>query len=485
MQTADTGAASSAQDADRSTPRDSVVREFTDFAQRLRFEDLDDATLRAAKRCLLDALGCALGAYDFPPVEALRRMARTATSSRPATMIGTRESTTPEMAAFVNGAMIRCLDFNDDYFGSEVTNARGDTGPHPSDNLGSVLAAAQLAGADGATTLLGIVLAYEVAGQLVDEVVIRSNGWDHPIIHSIATAASTSRLLGLSAEATAEALRLAVVPNICLYQTRVGHISNWKGLAGPNGSRSGLFATLLAEAGITGPELAFEGARGFMNQVGHHFSLGPFGDERRPFRIENTYFKQFPLRYEMQLPVQLGFEARRSVDPAQIEQLWVFMERKSVTTRAAEAALWRPDNRETADHSGPYLIAAALVDGVITEETFTAARYEDPALLAVVDTVELIEDPAYTAAFPWRMPCRFEITLRDGRMTTVMGERPKGHPGNPLSDDELTTKFLGQAEPRLGPSRAASLAELIWNFERQASLRPLFDLMVVDPRGAD
>ena len=91
------------------------------------------------------------------------------------------------MAAFVNGSAIRCLDFNDDYFGTEHTNAHGDTGPHPSDNLGGVLAAAQIAGASGADTLLGIAIAYEVCGQLVDEVVLRGNGWDHPTFHSIAT----------------------------------------------------------------------------------------------------------------------------------------------------------------------------------------------------------------------------------------------------------------------------------------------------------
>ena len=232
---------------------------------------------RAAKRCLVDAVGCASARRAPTSSTATAEVASTATSSRPATLFGTTIQTTPEMAAFVNGSATRCLDFNDDYFGTDESNAHGDTGPHPSDNIGGVLAAAQVAGASGADTLLGIVIAYEVCGQLVDEVVIRGNGWDHPIFHSIATSAASARLLGLSRAQAANALRLAVVPNICLYETRVGSISNWKGLAGPNGSRNGLFAALLAEAGITGPEMAFEGARGFMRQLDHKFSLGPFG----------------------------------------------------------------------------------------------------------------------------------------------------------------------------------------------------------------
>jgi 2-methylcitrate dehydratase len=465
-----------------STASDTIVRGLTDFAHGLRYDDLGDATSHAAKRCVLDALGCALGAFDFAPVVALRGLARTSTSTRPATLIGTSETTTPEMAALVNGAMIRTLDFNDDYFGSETTNAKGDTGPHPSDNLGGVLAAAQMAGADGRAALLGVVLAYEVAGQLVDEIVIRANGWDHPIIHSIATAAASARLLGLSVPQTEHALRLAVVPNICLYETRVGHISNWKGLAGPNGSRSGLFATLLAEAGITGPELAFEGPRGLMKQVGHHFSLGEFGGGERSFRIENTYFKQFPLRYEMQLPVQMAFQLRQDIDPRDIASMTVFMERKSVTTREKEPALWRPDNRETADHSGPYLIAAGLVDGEITEATFTAARYEDTRILDVADTIQLVEDPAFTDAFPWSMSCRFELELKDGRRLDVVGDRPKGHPGNPLSDEELSAKFLAQAEPRLGSARAQELHDLIWSLDAETSLNRLFTMMQVQSK---
>ncbi|WP_327745927.1 MmgE/PrpD family protein [Streptomyces europaeiscabiei] len=459
---------------------DNVVRGLTSFATEVVHDQVGDVALRAAKRCLVDAVGCALGAQETDVISALRAVASTATSSRPATLWGTTIQTTPDMAAFVNGSATRCLDFNDDYFGTEKTNAHGDTGPHPSDNLGGILSAAEVAGASGSETLLGIVIAYEVCGQLVDEVVLRGNGWDHPLFHSIATSAAAARLLGLSRAQTANAIRLAVVPNICLYETRVGSISNWKGLAGPNGSRNGLFAAVLAEAGITGPEMAFEGARGFMRQLDHEFSLGQFGSPQRPFRVENTYFKHLPLRYEMQLPVQLALEMRKTVDPRDIATMRVYMERKSVVSREAEPALWRPSNRETADHSGPYLIAAALVDGAITEATFEAERYLDPSLLDVTNTIQLIEDPAYTASFPWQMACRFEVALKDGRALTLLGENPKGHPRNPMTDDEISAKFLGQVEPRLGEDRAEELLQCIWSLEEQPSLERLFTLMVPD-----
>lgn len=455
---------------------DKVIESITDFTTQVTLDDLSPSAVRAAKRCLVDAVGCAVGAQRTSVIAKLRRLAATATSTRPASLIGGGPATTPEMAAFVNGSAIRCLDFNDDYFGTEHTNAHGDTGPHPSDNIGGVLAAAQIAGASGADTILGIAVAYEVCGQMVDEVVLRGNGWDHPTFHSIATAAAASRMLGLDAARTADALRLAVVPNICLYETRVGAISNWKGLAGPNGSRNGLFAALLAEVGITGPDLAFEGPRGFMAQLKHRFELGEFGDTRGSYRIENTYFKHLPLRYEMQLPVQLALQLREQVDPTEITRLRVFMERKSVTARSHEPALWEPTSRETADHSGPYLIAAALVDGEITENTFESARFLDPALLAVTDTVELIEDPTYTAAFPWRMACRFEVALRSGETLEVVGDYPKGHPRDPLTDDEVSEKFLAQAEPSLGGERARDLLDVMWSLDDEVSLDRFYEL---------
>jgi 2-methylcitrate dehydratase len=458
---------------------DSVVRGFTEFSTQVDFEDIGDAAIRAAKRCLLDAIGCALGAHGTSVINALQSVAAAATNVRPATIFGTAIQTTPDLAALVNGSMIRCLDFSDDYFGTNESNAQGNNGPHPSDNLGGVLAAAQIAGADGKSTLLGIVIAYEVCGQLVDEVILRSNGWDYTIFHAVATSAAASRLLGLDADQTANAIRLAVVPNLAVHETRIGTLSNWKGMAGPNGSRNGFFAALLAEAGVTGPELAFEGAQGFMRQVNHTFSLGPFGGNGRPFRIENTYFKHLPMRYEMQLPVQMAMELRKTVDPFAITKLHVHMEKKSVASRELQPALWRPTTAETADHSGPYLIATALVHGKVDESSFETQSLSDPAVLQVIDTIELIEDPDCTAAFPWPMLCRFEIELVSGESLTVVGENPKGHPLNPMSDNDLAAKFHTQVQPRLGSGRAEELLQTIWRLEQEPSLGRLFDLMVV------
>ncbi len=462
---------------ERSQISDSVVAGFTEFAGGVRFEEIGETVRHSAKRSLLDSVGCALAARDVSVVRSLELLAGEVSSSRPATVFGTGITTAPDLAALVNGTMTRVLDFNDDYFGTDTSNAEGDNGPHPSDNIGGVLAAAEMTSSSGADALLGIVIAYEVCGQLVDEVLLRSNGWDYTIFHSIATAAAASRLLGLESGGIADAIRLATVANLSVHETRAGTLSNWKGMAGPNGSRNGLFAARLAQVGITGPDRAFEGEMGLMKQIGHEFRLGAFGGAQAPFRIENTYFKTLPIRYELQLPVQLALELHTSVKAADVSRIRIHMCGKTVVSRASEPGLWRPQTRETADHSGPYLIATALVHGFLDESSFEEARLRDPEVLQVVDAIELVEDPVYTKSFPWPMSCRFEVELTDGERVVVEGLDPKGHPRNPLSDDELAVKFHRQVDGRLGVSRANRLADVIWELERHESLRQLFVAM--------
>lgn len=446
------------------------------YAADLTYEDLTPEAIRGVKRSVVDSIGCALGAFQAEPVAAVRRLASRVSAAAPATVIGTAVRTSPEWAAFANGAMIRYSDFSDDYFGGS-----GDTGPHPSDNIGGILAAAESTGADGKALVLGLAIAYEACGQMVDCTALRVRGWDHPLFHSIATALGAGKVLGLSRTQLGNALSLAVAPNVCLFQTRLGDISNWKGLAGPNGSRNGVFAALLASEGISGPPEPFEGRAGLMKQLDNWFELGQFGGAGTPFKVEGTFFKYLPLRYEMQLPVWIAFELRGKVDRKDIEAISVYLEKRCAVSRSENPAHWDPKSRETADHSGPYLIAAALVDGEITHRTFTPERYRDPAILALVQKISLKEDKAYTAVFPRTFECRFEVTLKSGNVITLHKANPKGHPGNPMSDDEIAQKFLKQAEDVLPGAQARALLGQLWELEKLRDIEALLALARVPP----
>jgi len=447
---------------------DKTLDTFVDYAVKLQFSDLRPGAIHAVKRSLVDSIGCALGASRVEPVVAVQQMARQVTATRPATLIGTDIKTTPEIAAFANGMMIRYLDFSDDYFGPS------GIGPHPSDNIGGVLAAAQSAGVDGKALILGIALAYEACGQLVDHTALRlTDGWDHPIFHSIATALGAGRMLGLSRLQMRHALALSVVPNICLYQSRLGELSNWKGCAGPNGSRNGLFAAQLARVGITGPSQPFEGKAGYMTQLRDPFTLGAFGGGKTPFKIERTFFKPLPLKYSVQLLVWTALELRRTVSAADIQSICIYCEDRSVVNREEHSEYWDPNTRETADHSNPFLVAAALVDGEINAKTFTPERYRAPEILALMQNIRIAEDKEYTVAFPAEYHCRMEVTLTSGACVSIHKTNPKGHPANPMSDAELEIKFQKQSEGLMPESQVRALLDQLWALEQISDIEHL------------
>ncbi len=173
------------------------------------------------------------------------------------------------MAAFANTTMIRCLDLNDDYFGKD--------GPHPSDLIGAVLAAAETTHADGASFIASVAVAYEVLCTLVDAVGIRERGWDYVTYTSLAAALGAGKAFKLSRNSLRDCLSLAATANTTLGQTRLGELSMWKGMASANACRNGIFACLLAQAGVSGPYLSFEGKSGFAQQITGPLDLSRLG----------------------------------------------------------------------------------------------------------------------------------------------------------------------------------------------------------------
>ena len=461
---------------------DRTAETLADYASGLRFADLTPAAIHAAKRSVIDSIGCAFGAFHAEPAKAMRKLASEVTAKHPATVIGTQIRSSPELAALANGAMIRYLDFSDDYFGGS-----GDIGPHPSDNICGVMAAAESAGADGRALILGTVIAYEVCAQLVDKVDHRGvkPTWDYTVLHAISTSLGAGKVLGLSRPQIQHALALAAVSNITLLQTRVGELSHWKGLAGPNGSRNGLFAAMLAQAGITGPEDPFEGKAGWMKHLNMPFELGALGGGTVPFKVEGIFYKYIPIRYSAQLMVWVALELRDKVNVQDIESICVFVPKRYVSSRADYPEYWNPTTRETTDHSFPYLIGAALIDGKISERTFTPERFRDPAILALIEKVHMAEDPVFSASFPRSYHCRFEVTTKSGEVVKVQQANPKGHPSNPMSDQEMEDKFLQQADAAMLPrEQSRALLDNLWKLEGQRDLGALFPLMLLPRAGS-
>ncbi len=283
----------------------SLAERLAHYAHGLRYEDLDSATVERVKTHVIDSIGCGIGAWDERPVRACRELALTV--SGPATIIGTHRQTTADMAAFANGAAVRYLDFNDTYVGRVAI--------HPSDNIAACLAVAEAEDSSAQELITAIAIAYEVNCRLVDAFDISKRGWDPPVFGLPAVALAAGRLMKLTLDQLTQAVSLAVNDHIPLAQTRVGSLSDWKGLAAAEAARNAVFATRLARAGVTGPSPIFEGSAGLFQQVTGRANVDveSFGRRDVLFRIHKCSLKPYPAVIYTQTAIVAGIEVARAV----------------------------------------------------------------------------------------------------------------------------------------------------------------------------
>src|SRR5919198_6612774 len=241
-----------------------LAHQLASYSSSFRFEDLSKEVVHEVKRRVIDSLGCALGAWNEEPCAIARKVASDFSAKNGATIIGTNHKAPPDWSAFANGCCIRYFDYNDTYLSKEPA--------HPSDNISAALAAAESVGADGRELIAAIALAYEVQCRLCDAASIRARGWDHVTYGAFSTALACARLMQLDPDRTRHALNIAGVNCAAFRQARVGELSHWKGVAFANAARHGVYAALLARAGMTGPAPIFEGQMGFEKELG--VSLG-------------------------------------------------------------------------------------------------------------------------------------------------------------------------------------------------------------------
>src|SRR3954468_789506 len=278
---------------------DATTLRLADYAFRPEFSALPAATLHACKQHVIDTLASALGAYDEPLSKMARRIARRYAGTPEAGIWGSSLRTSAEAAAFANGVMLRYLDLSDTY----LSKSRG----HPSDMTSGILAVADHLGSDGRSVLGAITLAYDVYCSFMDAIDINSKGWDQPVYSVLGCVLGVGRLLKLSREQMANAVALALAPNMALTQTRRGDLSAGKGCAGANASRNAVFAAMLAAEGFTGPTAVFEGEGGLWDVVGRYGSPPP-PIPSVPHMTGQTHMKRLPVCYPGQSAVEASLE---------------------------------------------------------------------------------------------------------------------------------------------------------------------------------
>ncbi len=443
------------------------------WAASLQFTDLSSEAVYQAKRFLLDALGCALGGFQQHDVKIALGVLDEIAASGPATVIGTGRRIDPVSASLANALMIRCMDYNDIYWKQDPS--------HPSDIFPAAIACCERARSDGRELIVGLVLGDEFEMRLCEAAFpgIRERGWHHATLTAFVSPIVAGRALHLSWEQIQHAVGISASRHCTLGAVTAGKLTMMKNTVDPMATQSGVFAALLAEKGYTGPEHVIDGKEGLTHVFRPEWKLNLLADGLgESWRITQCGMKAFPTEALTHTAISAVLDLVKSNDlhPDQVEKVQI----RSLARAAdilSDPSKYDPQTKETADHSLPYVIAAALVDRQVTPLQFTMEKIMDPRIREQLHKVEVVADPEVEKVFPALQRVIVNIVLADGRSFTRQLDYPRGDPRNPLTDRELEEKFHALADGVLSHAAQQRVKEAVWNLERIQTVSELMAML--------
>ncbi len=431
-----------------------------DFVVRASYDELSDVARQELKIRVLDAVGCAIGALGGEPVTLIRAQVDDFGGSQRCTLIGGGR-TAPDRAAFYNGALVRYLDFNDSYL------AKGET-CHPSDNVAPVLAGAEYADCSGRDFLTALAVAYQVQCRLSDVAPVRAKGFDHTTQGSYAVAAGVSKALGLGADRTANAIAISGTAFNALRVTRTGSLSHWKGLAYPNTAFGCTHAAFLAMRGITGPREVFEGNKGFMDAISGAFAIDWTREDLD--RVTATITKKFNAEIHSQSALEGVLELKREAGftgaGVQRLELEIFDVAYNIIGGGEEGDKTIVHTKEEADHSLPYMVAAAILDDQVMPEQYRPERIQRSDVQTLLRKIVVRPLDAFSRRFPGEMPCRVIVMLGDGRRLVKEKRDYEGFHTRPARWDSAVEKFEQLSAAYAGARLRSEILAAIDQLER-------------------
>jgi 2-methylcitrate dehydratase len=456
-----------------------VTAAIAQFAADLQFEDLTPEAVYHAKRFLLDSMGCALGGYQQSDVQIALDVLNEIAGPGKASIIGTGLHVDPVSASLANGLMIRCMDYNDIYWKQDPC--------HPSDIFPAAIACCERAEGDGRELIVGLVLGHEFEMRLCEAAFpgIRERGWHHATLTAFVSPVVAGRMLHLGWQEIQHAIGISASARGTLGAVTAGKLTMMKNTVDPLATQSGVLAALLAERGYTGPEHVIDGKEGVVHCLGPEWRLNVLTDGLgESWRISQCGMKAFPTEALTHTPISAVLQVVKDNDlePHRIARVHV-----RTTARGADIlsdpSKYDPHTKETADHSLPYVIAAAIAERQVTPLQFTPEKISDPLIREQLRKVVVVADPEIEKVFPALQRVIVTIRTTDGTEFMTQLDYPKGDPRNPLTDREVEEKFEALAEPVLSRAACRRAIEAIWHLDEQASVTELMRLFRVSRKG--
>jgi 2-methylcitrate dehydratase len=462
----------------------SISRQIAQFAIELKYEDLPKEVVNEVKRYLYDSIGCAYGGYHTKDVNIIRNIYKEMGGKGEATVIGFGDKLPAVNTTLINSLMIRALDFNDIYWKEDPS--------HPSDLIPAALSVGEMVGASMKEVIVAIVLAYEFEQRLCLFAVpgVRERKWHHATLTQFVSPIVAGKLLGLNEDQMVNAIGISGSHNHTIGCPTAGKLTMMKNTVDPMAVQSGVFAALMAKKGYSGTETVFEGKEGFMdtflgwnakeqkvdpvNMKGRDGTsewkwnieklIGGLGES---YKIMECSMKAFPTEAltHTHLSATLNAVTKNNITYDQIESV-------TLTTLAQAYDIlfdphkYRPESRETADHSLPYCIAAALVDHKITTQSFSDEKMKDSRIWEVIDKIKGEPSKEFEKMFPAKQPSKVVVKTKDGREFSEYLEYPKGDPREPMTMEDLDNKFEGLSEKLLATGRRKEIKKAIFSAEQ-------------------
>ena len=462
----------------------SISRQIAEFAIKLKYEDLPKEVINEVKRYLYDSIGCAYGGYHTRDVNIIRDIYKEMSGKGEATVIGFGDRLPAVNTTLINSLMIRALDFNDIYWKEDPS--------HPSDIIPAALSVGEMVGASMKEVIAAIVLAYEFEQRLClfASPGVRERKWHHATLTQFVSPIVAGKLLGLNEDQMVNAIGISGSHNHTIGCPTAGKLTMMKNTVDPLAVQSGVFAASLAKRGYSGTEAVFEGKEGFMDTfLGWNAKeqkvepvsmkgrdgtsewkwkvdqlIGGLGES---YKIMECSMKAFPTEAltHTHLSATLNAVTKNNITYDQIETV-------TLTTLAQAYDIlfdphkYRPESRETADHSLPYCIAAALVDHKITTQSFSETKLKDPRIWEVIDKIKGEPSQEFEKMFPAKQPSKVVVKTKDGREFSEYLEYPKGDPREPMTMEDLDNKFEGLSEKLLAEGRRKEVKDSIFNAEQ-------------------
>ena len=453
-----------------------ITASMAQWATKLIYGDLGERAVHEAKRYLLDSLGCAFGGYRQEDAEIALGVLEEIGGTGPATVIGSGKKTDPVSASLANALMVRVMDYNDIYWQQDPS--------HPSDIIPAAMACGERAKGDGKELIVGIVLGHEFEMRLCEAAFpgIRERGWHHATLTAFVSPIVAARMLGLSWQQCQHAVGISASRHATLGAVTAGKLTMMKNTVDPMATQSGVLAALLAERGYSGPEHVIDGKEGLVHCFGPEWKLEVLVDGLgESWRIERCGMKAFPTEALTHAPISavLDIVHEHDLRPDDVKKVHI----RSLARAAdilADPSKYDPRTKETADHSLPYVIAAALVDRQVTPAQFEPERIMDDTIRAQLRKVEVVADPEIEAVFPELQRVKVTIETTEGTSHTKQLDYPKGDPRNPLTDDEVEAKFDALATRVLSDRRRQQVKDAVWGLERLGSISELMALCTAD-----